>query len=117
MFTYRGSWCSEGCPTSWNGSWRFIGEKGTILLENDQPAHGQVVAGKESAFNVKLKDIHAPKPALKYLKQHGAVREFLAYLRTGETPQGECHDNIQSLAMVFSTIESSKKHKRVVVKS
>ncbi|MBN1554410.1 MAG: Gfo/Idh/MocA family oxidoreductase [Phycisphaerae bacterium] len=116
MFTYRGSWCAEGCPTSWNGSWRFIGEKGTILLENDQPARGQVVAGDKPAFHVKLKDIHAPKPTLKFLKQHGALREFLAYLRTGRQPQGECHDNIKSLAMVFAAIESNQKSKRLAVR-
>lgn len=116
MFTYRGSWCAEGCHTSWNGSWRFIGEKGTILLENDQPAHGQVVADNKPAFHVKLKDIHAPKPTLKYPTQHGALREFLAYLRTGEKPQGECHDNIKSLAMVFAAIESNTKQKRVIVR-
>ena len=27
VFTYRGSWCSEGAPTSWEVSWRIIGER------------------------------------------------------------------------------------------
>ena len=35
----------------------------------------------------------------------GALREFVNALRTGQTPQGECHDNIKSLAMVFAAIE------------
>jgi predicted dehydrogenase len=46
VFTYRGSWCAEGCHTSWNGDWRFVGERGTVLMGNDQPPHGQVVAVK-----------------------------------------------------------------------
>ena len=32
IFTYRGSWCAEGCPTSWNGDWRFVGDRGTSML-------------------------------------------------------------------------------------
>ncbi|NPV80162.1 MAG: hypothetical protein HPY52_07775 [Firmicutes bacterium] len=46
---------------------------------------------------------------------HGALREMLNYLRTGEKPQTECHDNIKSLAMVFSAIESARKGQRVMV--
>ena len=30
-FNYRGSWCAEGCRTSWNGDWRVLGTHGTLL--------------------------------------------------------------------------------------
>jgi hypothetical protein len=42
---------------------------------------------------------------------------MLEFLRTGRKPQCECHDNIQSLAMVFAAIESSKKGRRIPVKA
>ncbi len=116
VFTYRGSWCAEGCPTSWNGDWRFVGEKGTLLLEQDQPPRGQVVAGR-SGFHRPLKDLKILKPRLKYGGMHGALREMLRFLRDGKTPQTECHDNIKSLAMVFAAMESSRKGKRVKVRS
>jgi len=32
---------------------------------------------------------------------------------SGITPNGECHDNIKSLAMVFAVVESSKAGRRV----
>ncbi len=115
VFTYRGSWCAEGCPTSWNGDWRFVGEKGTLLLEQDQPPTGQVVAGK-SGFHRPLRDLSILKPRLKYGDMHGALREMLRFLRDGKTPQTECHDNIKSLAMVFAAMESSRKGKRVKVR-
>jgi hypothetical protein len=41
---------------------------------------------------------------------------MLDYLEIGKKPQGECHDNIKSLAMVFAVIESSKKGRPVQVK-
>jgi len=116
IFTYRGSWCAEGCPTSWNGDWRFIGDKGTLLYDHDQDPKGQAITNKEG-FHRQIKDVAVPASPLKYGGMHGALREMLAFLRTGKKPQTECHDNIKSLAMVFGVIESSKKGRRVPIRA
>ncbi len=116
VFTYRGSWCAEGCHTSWNGDWRFIGDRGTLLYDHDQDPMGQVLAGKEG-FHRKMKDLAVPKSPLKFSGMHGGLREMLAFLRTGRKPQTECRDNIMSLAMVFAAIESARKGRRVPVKA
>ena len=115
VFTYRGSWCAEGCHTSWNGDWRLIGTKGTLLYEKDAEPVGQVAVGK-TGFHRKLRDIRAPKAAMKCTSMHGALREMLTFLRTGTRPQTECHDNIRSLAMVFAAINSAAKRRRVPVR-
>jgi len=114
IFTYRASWCAEGCHTSWNGDWRIIGATGTLLYERDEQPRGQCVAGDEG-FHRPLKDVEVPASPLKFLGMHGALREMLAFLREGTTPQTECHDNIKSLAMVFAVIESAKTGKRVEI--
>jgi predicted dehydrogenase len=115
IFTYRGSWCTEGCHTSWNGNWRIGGEKGTLLYENDGDPHGQVVAGKKG-FHRRLKPLSPPVRRMAHTEMHGALRDMLACLRTGKIPQTESHDNIKSLAMVFAAIESSGKGRRVAVR-
>lgn len=46
---------------------------------------------------------------------HAALREMLAYLRTGRQPKTECHDNIKSLAMVFAAIQSARAGRRVAI--
>ena len=115
VFTYCGSWCAEGLHTSWQGDWRFQGVKGSVLYERDQMPRGAVITSdtgfsrEKQAFDVP--DIEIPGPG-----QHGALKEFLAAIRGGPAPQGECHDNIKSLAMVFAAIESSRKRRRVPVK-
>ncbi len=116
VFTYRGSWCSEGCHTSWNGDWRLIGDKGTLLYERDGDPHGQAIA-KKDGFCRPLKDVSVPKASIKHGAMHGGLREMLRFLRTGRASQCECHDNIKSLAMVFAVIESSKKGRRVPVRA
>ena len=117
VFTYRGSWCSEGCHTSWQGNWRFVGDKGTVMYEGDQKPYGQVVAS-DDGFNRQFRDaqiINADRTLLNGM--HGALKEMLEFLKTGKQPQTECHDNIKSLAMVFSVIESSKKGRRIPVRA
>jgi predicted dehydrogenase len=113
-FAYRGSWCAEGCHTSWNGDWRMIGDRGTLIYDHDKDPYGQVLAGSTGFFR-KMKDLKVVKSNLKFGGMHGALREMLAFLRTGRRPQTECHDNIKSLAMVFAAIESSHTGKRVRV--
>lgn len=115
IFTYRGSWCAEGCHTSWHGDWRIIGDKGTMLYDHDQEPHGEVIAAGKG-FHVPKKPLKLTAPKLKFEGMHGALREMLAFLRTGATPQTECHDNIKSLAMVFAAIESNKKGRRVPIR-
>jgi hypothetical protein len=45
----------------------------------------------------------------------GSLEEFLIALRTGRVPNGECHDNIQSFAMVCAAVESSNRGERVTI--
>jgi len=115
VFTYRGSWCAEGCSTSWHGDWRLVGERGTIVYERDEPPRGETVASK-GGWQRGMKPLTLPKPALEYSGMHGALREMLTFLRTGKKPQTECHDNIKSLAMVFAAIESARKRRRIPVR-
>lgn len=114
VFTYRGSWCAEGCHTSWNGDWRIIGTRGTLICAQDQEPHGQIVAGS-SGFNRPLAPLAVAPSRLRFPAMHGALREMLAFLRRGTLPQTECHDNIKSLAMVFAAIESARRRARVLV--
>jgi predicted dehydrogenase len=115
VFAYRGSWCSEGFPTSWNGQWRIIGERGTLLYEYDQEPRMQVVAGDEG-FMRPLQDVPPSPSPIEKTYFHGGLLEMLTFLRTGEKPQTECHDNIKSLAMVFAAMESARRKERVEVR-
>lgn len=110
-FTYRGSWCSEGLPTSWEGDWRAVGAHGTAVWEKNGTPHAAIVAGEEGFHRPTTAVEEPPAPLDGGIK--GSLREFLHALETGDIPQGECHDNIKSLAMVFAAVESSKRGERV----
>lgn len=116
IFTYRGSWVAEGCQTSWNGDWHFVGDRGSLVYEHDQTPQGELATGAVN-FVRRLKPLPIPAERLKHLGPHGALSELLKYLRGGKVPQTEGHDNIKSLAMVFAAIQSSKQKKRVPVRA
>ena len=116
IFTYRGSWCANGFNTTWNGNWRVIGTNGSLLFEKDQPPVAQVTVGQEG-FVWPVEEVQPPLAEMPFTTQRCALRALLDYLHTGAVPQTECHDNINSLAMVFAAIESSKKGRRVPVRA
>lgn len=114
-FAYRGSWCSEGLPTSWDGDWRAVGPKGSAIWEKNGTPYAEIVTGDEG-FQRPVERIEEPVGPLDGGIK-GSLKEFLRALETGETPQGECHDNIKSLAMVFAAVESSRRGERIKVES
>ncbi|MFW6062062.1 MAG: Gfo/Idh/MocA family protein [Planctomycetota bacterium] len=116
VFTYRGSWCSEGFATSWNGNWRIQGEKGALLYENDRDPQVQQPEPAEGSLIWPGREVDVPESPLTHPTMHGGLREMLQFLRTGQQPQTECHDNIKSLAMVFAAMQSSREGRRVEVR-
>lgn len=116
VFTYRGSWCSEGFSTGWNGSWRIVGERGTIIYERDEDPYCQVVA-ENTGFQRPVANAPLPLPAMDATAWRGALCEMLEYLHSGRRPQTECYDNIKSLAMVIASVESSRVGQRVRVET
>lgn len=112
-FNYRGSWCSEGLHTSWEGEWRAVGTHGTAKWDGHDRIEVAVVSGQEGFH--RPTEYQAVPPMEKLGGIAGSLDEFLWALRTGNTPNGECHDNIKSLAMVFAAIESAKANQKVQV--
>ncbi len=114
VFCYRGSWCSEGLKTTWESSWRVIGDKGSVTWDGGKQFQAQALAGKEGFFR-KLKDLAVPcaAPAGMLEGHAGCIDEFLRCVKSGRKPQTICTDNIQSLAMVHAAIAAAGKRRTV----
>ncbi len=118
VYSYRGSWCAEGLNTTWEGAWRIIGERGTVLWDGASGFTAQVVARKGGFFSewetVEVPPYEDPK---KTGGHAGVIREFLQCVRNGQTPETVCTDNIKSLAMVFGAVASAESHAVVRIAS
>lgn len=113
-YTYSGSWCAEGMMTSWECEWRAVGPNGTALWDGDNGIRAEKVV-ETGGFHSKTQAVDIQPDSITPGGISGSLIDFLSALKTGATPMGECHDNIQSLAMVFSAMESSRAKKRVKI--
>ena len=115
VYTYRGSWCSEGCNTTWESDWRAIGEQGSVLWDGADGMKAQVYADRESLV-ANFDEPEIPEaPGARVGGHRGIIEEFVRCVQTGGTPETVCTDNIKSLAMVFGAIESAEKKASVEI--
>lgn len=113
-FTYRGSWCAEGLPTSWECTWRIIGDRGTLLWDGGDGIRAEVVDGSEG-FIRPTRPVEIP-PCVFPAEQEGhagAIRDFLDSIAGNREPATPASDNLFSLAMVHAAIESADTGRRV----
>ena len=120
VFNYRGSWCSEGLHTTWEGDWRIVGTRGTVRWDGGTHPRAAVVAGPDSGSSLLMRHDEFELPAgddSDRIGGHaGVIRDVVDCLRHGGTPETASSDNIKSLAMVFAAIESAKLGQRVPVR-
>jgi predicted dehydrogenase len=116
VFVYRGSWCAQGLPTSWECAWRFVGENGSLSWDGADQIRIEVVgSGKRAGLFDPLTSIEPPPvmPEDRIGGHFGVLSDFISAVRTGSEPETVGRDNIRSLAMVFGAIESARTGGRV----
>ncbi|WP_028610238.1 Gfo/Idh/MocA family protein [Paenibacillus harenae] len=115
VFNYRGSWCAEGVPTSWEASWRVTGERGTAIWDGHGEPYAEIVAGGDQAgkFILSYDRIEGGRVEMGNTFHHGCLDEMFASLEEGRKPETDCGDNIYSMAMVLAALESAKTERKV----
>ena len=112
VFNYRGSWCAQGLPTSWESAWRIIGDKGTLLWDGGDGITVERVNGTHTGgdFTQPVERLtFEPLPLSDADRGHsGNIGEFLNALDSSKAPQTVATDNIRSLAMVEAAILSAE---------
>jgi predicted dehydrogenase len=117
VFTYRGSWCSDGLPTSWEAAWRIVGSRGTLTWDG---AAG-IVVERYDADADRRELIHrgcgvpVPVASLTHTGHAGMIHEFLAALDSGCEPATVGHENIKSLAMSLGAVASAEQGRTVEI--
>ncbi|MFX3634008.1 MAG: Gfo/Idh/MocA family protein [Candidatus Pristimantibacillus sp.] len=119
VFNYRGSWCAEGAPTSWESSWRVNGERGTAIWDGHGIPYAEVVAAGDQS-NKFIRDYEKAEqtlPDMIHSFHEGCLDEMFAALEEGRTPETDSSNNIYSMAMVLAALESAKTGQRVQIAS
>lgn len=116
VFCYRGSWCAEGAPTSWESSWRIIGSKGTAMWDGENAPYLETVQDPaETSF---FRTTKRSDPPLTWAGQEahaGCLDEMFTSLLESRKAETDCSDNIKTMEMVFGAIESAESGKKVAL--
>ncbi|SHM98246.1 Gfo/Idh/MocA family protein [Gracilibacillus kekensis] len=116
VFSYRGSWCAEGFPTSWESEWRVIGTQGTAKWDGFNTPSSEIIAQNSSTEFIKpTKKVSANFQWPGREGHFGCLDEMFAGLEENRRAETDCHDNIHSMKMVFAALESAKTGKTVEI--
>lgn len=109
VYTYRGSWCSEGLNTTWECDWRVIGHQGSVTWDGAEGFRGEKVV-KTEGFRSEMTpvEVAAADPSDRVGGHEGLILDFIDCVQNGGVPETVHTDNIKSLAMVFGAIESAE---------
>jgi len=116
VFVYRGSWCAAGLGTSWECAWRFVGARGALTWDGADQIRIEVsTPGERNGLFDPLTSAEPPPlgPEDCIDGHFGVLSDFVSAVRSGSEPETVGRDNIRSLAMVFSAIESAQAGRRV----
>ncbi len=118
-FTYRGSWCAQGLRTSWDSSWRLVGDRGSATWDGHDGfrAERELATGTGVLRDAAPADMPSAPPALRIGGHQGVMRDFLQALDSGVAPETVSAENFKSLAMTFAAVESARLGRRVGVPS
>lgn len=116
VFTYRGSWSSEGCHTTWESEWRFVGTTGSATWDGEDDFRAERVSGP-GGFYTDKEPLTLPEesPEDRIGGHRGLIHDFIRCVREGDTPETAGADNIKSLAMVMAAVESAETGRRVEI--
>ncbi len=115
VFCYRGSWCAEGAPTSWESAWRITGERGTAIWDGHGAPYAEIVASGDQSGKF-IRDYEKVESTVNWGGNRGhagCLDEMFAALREGRPAETDCKDNIQSIAMVLGALESARTGKKI----
>ncbi|HIW32881.1 MAG TPA: Gfo/Idh/MocA family oxidoreductase [Candidatus Paenibacillus intestinavium] len=110
VFDYRGSWCAEGAPTSWEAEWRIIGDKGTAIWDGQGAPYADVIKSEsqEGKFMYEYDRVINEEVVMPLTFHQGCLDDMFSALSEGRKPETDSSDNIYSMAMVMAAVESAR---------
>lgn len=116
VFCYRGSWCAQGAPTSWESYWRITGSKGTAIWDGTNAPYCEVVVDNDTnQFIYETRRVEAVSLWNGREGHIGCLDEMFNALLEGRKAETDCADNIKSMAMVFGALESARKGQKILL--
>lgn len=110
VFSYSGDWSALGRTTSWNGTWRLQGSKGSLHVEQDKVTLAQC---ERWGGNPSIEEIVAPD--LVRRGQAQTLHSFAEAIRTGVPAETGGNANLNSFFTIVAAMKSVREARRVAL--
>ncbi|MDX2055952.1 MAG: Gfo/Idh/MocA family oxidoreductase [Polyangiaceae bacterium] len=105
---YNASWCSQGSFSDWNGNWLLEGTRGSLTYEQGVIHHHEV----DPHYAVRrVQGLPLIEPEL--TPQMRIFTDFTRAVAEGRQPETNCFDNINSVNMVFASVEAARTGRKI----
>jgi predicted dehydrogenase len=115
--SYRGSRLNPERPTAWAGEWLMYFEQGTVAWTSRGDRSG-LRSAEGDALSVYRRDsppVQVALPHLELMDRAGTLDAFTRALASGTTPESAAEENLGSLALAYSAIQSADRGEPVQV--
>ncbi|MEK4251012.1 Gfo/Idh/MocA family protein [Paenibacillus sp. FSL W7-1287] len=119
VFDYRGSWCAEGAPTSWEATWRVVGDKGTAIWDGHKEPYAEIIKddAQHGKFLYEYDRIGSSVLEMPLTFHQGCLANMFDALSQGTAPETSSSDNLYSMAMVLAAVESARLGKKIDIRT
>jgi predicted dehydrogenase len=115
VFNYRGYWSSRTLMTTWEGTWRADGSKGTAIWNEKNEQFCEILKYDDIRMGNEKELIYPANEWDGLVWHSGCLENMFNALAASKKPMTDCTDNIKSIAMVFAAIKSSEEKIKVEV--
>lgn len=109
VVNYRGSWVSPGPQTSWSGEWRMECAGGEIIWSSRNMPEPDSVSICPLGKRIQ----HIKLPDYPLTDRHGSLNAFRQAIQSGQEPESSGRDNLKTLSLMFTVIESALSEKPI----
>lgn len=114
VFAYRGSWATWGDETSWNGSWRVVGDGCSAVWDGESEPEVTTPATDRAGRPALTEARSLRIPARESGTGHElCIAEMLSALTEQRPSETDAADNLLSVAMVDAAATSAREGRRV----
>lgn len=110
--TYQGDWATFDQETSWNGDWEIVGERGRLLWRGgeEDATTGEILVQR---WGEPLRPVEQPE--LADVDRAGTLQAFRQAIAAAREPETSARDNINSLAVVLTCVDSIERGTAVAI--
>lgn len=116
VFSYRGSWSTEGHHTSWESDWRIHCEKGGLVWDGNDKMSARIAYAEDPAqFMYDSRELEIPRTYKGRTGHEGCLDAIFDAYNNGRPAETCGTSNLNSVMMCLAAVRSAQEGRKVLL--